>query len=90
MTDPAFLGQPGSVRRHPWMDQAECAKHPDPELWFPSTGDPTTVSAPARAICEQCPVRQPCLDFAMTDLRIEGVWGGTTHAQRRGNRRGNR
>lgn len=90
MTDPAFLGQAGHDAAHGWMVDALCATHPDPELWFPTTGDPMTVAAPAIAVCQSCPVRQPCLDFAMTDLRIEGVWGGLTHAQRRGNRRGSR
>ncbi len=34
----------------------------------------------AKAICQGCPVKEPCLDYALglaaQDIRIVGVWGG--------------
>jgi len=39
--------------------------------------------AHARAICEDCPVRQECLQTALADRNLYGVWGGTTQAERR-------
>lgn len=39
--------------------------------------------AEARAICDDCPVRQACLDFAMADPSLKGVWGGTTDRDRK-------
>lgn len=38
--------------------------------------------ADAKALCEFCPVRIPCLDHAMT-YEEAGIWGGTTQAERR-------
>jgi len=35
----------------------------------------------ARAICGPCPVREQCLEFALTNGCI-GVWAGTTERQR--------
>ncbi len=39
--------------------------------------------AHARAICESCPVHQECLQTALADRNLYGVWGGTTEAERR-------
>lgn len=35
----------------------------------------------AKAVCEQCPIRARCLDWAVKNLE-EGVWGGTTAEER--------
>jgi WhiB family redox-sensing transcriptional regulator len=40
-----------------------------------------------REMCEACPVRGECLDFALADESITGLWGGTTDAERREIRR---
>jgi len=37
----------------------------------------------AKEFCAGCPVRQECLDLAMADDELVGVWGGTTGAERR-------
>ena len=36
-----------------------------------------------RELCATCPVRQECLEFALADLTIVGLWGGTDDAERR-------
>jgi WhiB family transcriptional regulator, redox-sensing transcriptional regulator len=43
--------------------------------------------ARARAICEACPVRQKCFDYAMADPDLMGLWGGFTEKERRAMRR---
>ncbi len=30
----------------------------------------------AVAICARCPVRAPCLDFALANAERDGIWGG--------------
>jgi WhiB family transcriptional regulator, redox-sensing transcriptional regulator len=40
-----------------------------------------------RAVCGDCPVRTECLEFALADDSLIGLWGGTTDAERRELRR---
>lgn len=63
-------------RREPWMANAACTNHP-PELWFPTRGQPTTT---AKAICNTCPVRTPCLHYGINEHH--GIWGGLSEQQR--------
>lgn len=67
----------------PWMEQAECATGYDPDLWFPGDGfDGQQRAATAVAVCTDCRVAAECLDYALQDTHLEGIWGGLTHKQR--------
>ncbi len=37
----------------------------------------------AKAICNSCPFINQCLEYALTDQSLVGIWGGTTDQQRR-------
>ena len=50
------------------------------EVFFPGRGE--TAEA-ARQVCAQCPVRQPCLEFAVSNRIMHGIWGGLTERERR-------
>ena len=50
------------------------------DLFFPDRGAPT---APAKRICQMCPVRADCLEHALTKPEMFGVWGGTSELDRR-------
>lgn len=67
----------------PWQDFAACAQT-DPEAFFPADGKRATA---ARMVCAGCFVRQECLDYAVADASLDGVWGGTTPLERRALRR---
>jgi len=59
----------------------------DPDLFFPedligSTYDRKLVANQAKAICEDCPVKIKCLDYAVS-AGMHGVWGGTTEFERK-------
>jgi WhiB family redox-sensing transcriptional regulator len=41
----------------------------------------------SRGLCQDCPVRQECLDTALADPDLVGVWGGTSERERREMRR---
>ena len=43
---------------------------------------------PARRVCAACPVRQPCLDYAITNRITHGIWGGLAERERRALRSG--
>jgi WhiB family redox-sensing transcriptional regulator len=62
-----------------WMAEGKCREH-SPELFFPSDGAGVGV---ARRICADCPVKQPCLEYALANHIEHGVWGGTSERGRR-------
>lgn len=50
------------------------------DLFYPSSdGD----AEPAKAVCSACSVQEQCLEYALSVREPEGVWGGTTFAERR-------
>lgn len=70
-----------------WQTQAACRGH-DPEKWFPLSERATTPAvAAARAVCARCPVREQCLEWALTELTA-GIAGGLTTDERREIREG--
>jgi hypothetical protein len=54
-------------------------------VFFPGRGE---TAGPARLVCAACPVRQPCLDYAITNRITHGIWGGLTERERRALRSG--
>lgn len=62
-----------------WMADGKCAELP-PTTFFPSDG--VGVDA-ARRICADCPVKEPCLEYALVNRIDHGVWGGTSERERR-------
>jgi WhiB family transcriptional regulator, redox-sensing transcriptional regulator len=69
-----------------WRHRAAC-RDMDPELFFPlgtSAANLLQIDA-AKRICRTCPVREPCLRWAL-NTGDAGVWGGTTEAERRKHR----
>ena len=62
-----------------WRELAAC-RGTDLEVFFPERGE---SAGPARQVCAACPVRQPCLDYAITNRITHGIWGGLTERERR-------
>ena len=49
-------------------------------MFFPGRGE---SAGPARQICAGCPVREPCLDYAISHGIVHGIWGGLAERDRR-------
>lgn len=64
-----------------WRQQAAC-RGLDPSIFYPSSDDEDDAE-PAKAVCEECPIRQACLEHALTRRERDGVWGGATEKERR-------
>jgi WhiB family transcriptional regulator, redox-sensing transcriptional regulator len=64
-----------------WMQQAACASHGDPDLWFPEHGQDEQEQQ-ALGICAACPVRTSCLAYVLCMPPQPGIWGGTTEDDR--------
>jgi WhiB family redox-sensing transcriptional regulator len=71
-----------------WRDGAAC-RDTDPDLFFPvgTTGAAIEQIRAAKAVCAVCPVKGPCLEFALITNQDSGVWGGTSEDERRKIRR---
>lgn len=73
-----------------WADQAAC-RGTDVDF-FPTRQPGSRVgreryertAAPAKAICQGCPVKEPCLMEALTVYAQsdDGIWGGTSPMER--------
>ncbi len=62
-----------------WQNQALC-RGVDTDVFFPATDE---EAGEAKEICGACPVRETCLEHALTVREREGVWGGATERERR-------
>jgi WhiB family redox-sensing transcriptional regulator len=62
-----------------WTRQASC-RALDAELFFPETANDEEA---AKRTCATCPVREACLDHAMTNGEAFGIWGGLNLRERR-------
>ena len=65
-----------------WRTQAACRNHPDPDLWFPSTGQHHRTRK-AQQICAHCPVQTQCAQWAIDNREGYGIWGGQPQTERR-------
>ncbi len=54
----------------------------DTEIWFPEDGS-AIKHRDAVEFCVDCPFVAPCLAFALDRPTIYGIYGGTTHKQRK-------
>jgi WhiB family redox-sensing transcriptional regulator len=64
---------------HQWMLEARCRGR-TPQDFFPSDG---VGVEQARRICADCPVKEPCLEYALAYRIDHGVWGGASERERR-------
>ena len=60
----------------PWMTQGECRNSDvDPDWFFPDYGNSFVVKA-ALNVCRDCKVRKECMNYALDNWPVIGIWGG--------------
>jgi WhiB family redox-sensing transcriptional regulator len=68
-----------------WQFQASC-RDSDAQVFFHPPGERGTErrarDQAAKQICLRCPVRDPCLRFALEAREPYSVWGGQTERER--------
>ena len=64
-----------------WRELALC-RQSDADYWFPETTGNSATHTLAKRICEQCPVIEQCLQFALDNNERYGIWGGKSEHQR--------
>lgn len=62
-----------------WMARGKC-RDVAPAVFFPSDGVGVQV---AQKICAECPVTEPCLEYALANRIDHGIWGGCSERERR-------
>ena len=62
-----------------WMADGKCRELP-PETFFPTDGVGVEI---ARRVCANCPVKEPCLEYALLHRIEHGAWGGHSERSRR-------
>jgi WhiB family redox-sensing transcriptional regulator len=71
----------------PWMAYAEC-QGVDPDIFFPEHDFSAKYQvAQAKQFCNVCAAKKACLNYAIANGEVQGVWGGMTPQERRQERR---
>jgi len=70
-----------------WQIRAAC-RGPQAAVFFPPShferkDEKLERETRAKAICDQCVVREPCLDFAIAIREPHGIWGGLNELERK-------
>jgi WhiB family redox-sensing transcriptional regulator len=76
----AYLELMAAIRRN---DGVECASYPDifmPNDWEMGNRADDVL---AKTVCNRCPVKNQCLEYAMVAEDELGTWGGLTQHERR-------
>lgn len=57
------------------------------EMFFPAVDERNAKGVElygiARRVCARCPVKDVCLEYALTYGEVLGMWGGATPSERR-------
>jgi WhiB family redox-sensing transcriptional regulator len=70
-----------------WQAKAAC-RGPQASVFFPPThaerkDERADREHRAKEICSSCPVRKPCLDYALRIREPHGIWGGLNETERK-------
>jgi WhiB family transcriptional regulator, redox-sensing transcriptional regulator len=70
-----------------WQVKAAC-RGPQAAVFFPPShferkDEKLERESRAKAICVTCPVRQPCLEYAIKIREPHGIWGGQNELERK-------
>ena len=67
--------------RAPIFDGTQLCGQVNPEIFFPHPKDVVGIRN-AKKICSECKFSIECLEYALWEPSLEGIWGGTTPRQR--------
>ena len=68
----------------PFFDGSQVCAQVDPELFFPENRVEALKNIRiVRPLCASCEFRNPCLEYALVNREVLGIWAGTTERERR-------
>lgn len=70
-----------------WQEKAAC-RGPQAAVFFPPShferkDEKDERETRAKAICAECAVRRPCLEYAVRIREPHGIWGGLNEVERK-------
>jgi WhiB family redox-sensing transcriptional regulator len=70
-----------------WQVRASC-RGPQAAVFFPPSSferkeEKEARESRAKEICATCPVRKPCLEYAIRIKEPHGIWGGLNEVERK-------
>lgn len=75
-----------SVIEQTWQHDADCRGAQREYFFPPASGERRDErerrEQRAKSVCAECPVRAPCLDYALARNETHGIWGGRTELER--------
>lgn len=71
----------GTALQESWWETAAC-QDAEPDVFFPVSAQDQISRRVALTFCGRCAVRDACLQVALEDRSLIGIWGGTDEAQR--------
>jgi WhiB family redox-sensing transcriptional regulator len=75
-----------NINKNPeWMKSARC-REVDTEIFYPDKSDAATGTH-ARKVCISCEVKVECLEYALSNNELFGIWGGLNPKSRQRIRR---
>lgn len=71
-----------------WQAKASCRAPQAAAVFFPPShserkDERLSRERAAKQICKACPVRKPCLDYAVRIREPHGIWGGLNEMERK-------
>lgn len=64
-------------------DSRRVCENVDVDVFFPDEKNVMEQRSVIRDYCNVCPVREDCLEYALENNEIYGIWGGTTEIERK-------
>jgi WhiB family redox-sensing transcriptional regulator len=64
-----------------WHEDAECAKPQNNDKINNFFANKPSQQWEAKKLCNECPVRKQCVQWALNNKQIWGIWGGLTPEQ---------
>jgi WhiB family redox-sensing transcriptional regulator len=87
MTTVMYFNPPHPYDNNPdWQKPGLCRNYPA-NWWFPERGSNRREIEKVKAICQDCPIRVKCLEYALHHAEKFGIWGGLSVDERNAIRR---
>ena len=65
------------------FDGTQLCVEEDAEIFFPEDYSDLKAVDKAKSFCDECHLVVACLDYALKDSWLEGIWGATTPGERK-------